>query len=140
MNHDFDNEPPGLLFGLPMPMATAFGLRAHGIGDDCANMRMPPDARYTNSRGDVHGGAIATLMDCTLAAAARAHDPSRFGVVTIDMSLHFLAPARGELLASARCERRGRSMSFVRGEARDAQGVLVAIATGCFKLVERSAG
>ena len=51
-----------------------------------------------------------------------------FGVVTVDMTLHFVAPSDGDVIATTFCERRGRSLCFVRGEA---------LATGTFKLVER---
>lgn len=127
------------LFGLPMPMAAAFGLIGERIGGDSAQVRMPAQPGHANSRGDVHGGAYAVLLDCTLAAAARAHAPGRYGVVTVDISLHFLAPCDGDVIASAVCERRGRSLCFVRGEARDSNGALLALATGSFKLIERPA-
>jgi len=135
----FEHEAPGMLFGLPMPMAQTFGLRGEKIGDMHATVRMPRNELHTNSRGDVHGGALAVLLDCTLASAARAHAPVRFGVVTVDMALHFVAPCNGDVIATATCERRGRSLCFVRGEARNAQGELLALATGTFKLVERAA-
>ena len=80
----FATEAAGELFALPMPMALAFGLKGTHIGADQAWIDMPPNAAYTNSRGDVHGGALAVLLDCALASAARAHDPARYGVVTID--------------------------------------------------------
>jgi len=136
----FENEDPGVLFALPMPMAEAFGLRGENIGSDQATVRMPHNAMHTNSRGDVHGGALAVLLDCTLACAARAHAPVRFGVVTVDMALHYLAPCNGDVIGTAICELRGRSLCFVRGEARSTQGELLALATGTFKLVERAPG
>jgi uncharacterized protein (TIGR00369 family) len=137
--NDFQNEAADALFGLPMPMVRAFGLRGVSIGDDRARVRMPFDPTHTNSRGDVHGGALAVLMDCVLSCAVRAHDPRNFGVITIDMSLHFVASSNGELIGSAHCERRGRSLSFARGEVHDPSGLLVALATGTFKLVDRRA-
>ena len=134
-----DNEAPDTLFSLRMPMVQAFGLRGQRIGDDQATVLMPANPIYTNSRGDVHGGAFAVLMDCVLSCAARSHDPARFGVLTVDMSLHYVAGTRGDVIATARCERRGKSLCFVRGEARDADGNLLTLATGTFKLVERAA-
>ena len=133
----FAAELPGELFTLPMPMALAFGLKGTHIGADQAWIDMPPNAAYTNSRGDVHGGALAVLLDCALASAARAHDPARYGVVTIDLVLHFLATGQGTMRARAACERRGRSLSFARGEVLNDAGELIALATGTFKLVER---
>ncbi len=134
----FRDEPVDTLFGLTMPMVQVFGLRGLAIGDDQASVLMPADTRFTNSRGDVHGGAYGVLMDTVLSCAARSHDPARFGVITVDMSLHFVAGTRGDVTATARCERRGKSLSFVRGEARDADGNLLVLATGTFKLVDRS--
>lgn len=133
----FSNEPANTLFSLRMPMVQVFGLRGVRIGDDQATVLMPADPRFTNSRGDVHGGAYGVLMDSVLSCAARAHDPERYGVITVDMSLHFVASTRGDVVATARCERRGKSLCFVRGEAHDADGSLLVLATGTFKLVER---
>ncbi|HYP83520.1 PaaI family thioesterase [Variovorax sp.] len=133
------NDTPDHLFGLPMPMVQAFGLKGEAIGDDRARVRMPRNRIHSNSRGEVHGGALAVLLDCALACAARAHSPTGFGVVTVDMTLHFVAPSDGDVIAVSHCERRGRSLCFVRGEARSEQGELLALATGTFKLVERKA-
>lgn len=139
MTSRFADEAQGHLFGLPIPLAQVFGLRGDAIGEDRARVRMPFNALNTNSRGEVHGGALAVLLDCTLASAARAHDPLRFGVVTVDMTLHFIAPSNHDVVATALCERRGRSLCFVRGEVIGADGTLLALATGTFKLAERDA-
>lgn len=127
-----------MFFGLPMAMARAMALRGERIGNDLAQVRMGFQPDQSNSRGDVHGGAIATLLDCALAASVRAHDPAAYGVATIDLTLHFVAAASGDLVATAHCERRGRSISFARGEVRAADGTLVALATGTFKLIART--
>ena len=134
----FAGEPSGVLFGLPMRMAHAMGLAGEAIGDDAARIRMRYQEDQTNSRGDVHGGAIASLLDCALAASVRSHDPASFGVVTIDLTLHFISAGGGDLIATARCERRGRSVSFARGEVHTENGTLVAMATGTFKLLART--
>ena len=120
-----------------MPMTRAMALRGEAIGEDRARVRMGFQAEQTNSRGDVHGGAIATLIDCALAAAVRSHDPAAFGVATIDLTLHFVSAGSGDLIATTCCERRGRSISFARGEVRTEDGKLVALATGTFKLMAR---
>lgn len=133
----FANEPTDQLFGLPMPMTQALGLRGERIGNDRAQVRMLFQREQTNSRGDVHGGAIASLLDCTLAGAVRAHDPAGFGVITVDLTLHFVAAASGDIIATAHCERRGRRISFARGEARAQDGRLLAMATGTFILAAR---
>lgn len=136
----FPDEPPGVLFGLPMPMCKALALSGERIGGDRAQVRMRFQPEQTNSRGDVNGGAIAALLDVALAAAVRSHDPAAFGVVTIDLTLHYVAAASGDVIAHTHCERRGRSISFARGEARAEDGTLLALATGTFKLMARQTG
>ncbi|MCM2345027.1 PaaI family thioesterase [Acidovorax soli] len=133
----FASEAPDMFFGLPMAMARAMALRGERIGNDMAQVRMGFQPDQANSRGEAHGGAIATLLDCALAASARAHDPAAYGVATIDLTLHYVAAGSGDLIATARCERRGRSISFARGEVRAEDGTLVALATGSFKLIAR---
>jgi uncharacterized protein (TIGR00369 family) len=135
----FAGEVPGQLFGISIPLAAAFNLAGTHIGNDRARIVMPPAPAFGNSRGDVHGGVLAMLLDCALAGAVRSHDPARFGVATIDLTLHYVAPGQGEVTALAVCERRGRSISFARGEAYDGAGQLLAMATGTFKLLERTA-
>lgn len=131
-------EPRGSLFQLPMPMAGTLGLRGLEIGGMQARVLLPYAEAFTNSRGEVHGGALSMLLDCSLSSACRAHDPVGFGVATLDLTVHFLAPGRSDVIATATCERRGRAMCFARGEVHDEQGQLVALATGTFKLVERA--
>ena len=127
----FTGEPPDMFFGLPMAMARAMALRGERIGNDMAQVRLGFQPDQANSR------SIATLLDCTLAASVRSHDPAAYGVATIDLTLHFVTAAGGDLIATAHCERRGRSISFARGEVRAEDGTLVALATGSFKLIAR---
>ena len=97
-------------------------------------------AALVNSRGDVHGGTLMATLDFTLSGAARSHAPTETGVITIDMSTHFLAAARGELTLEARCLRRGARIAFCEGEVKDAAGTVVCVARAAFKLVPLSSG
>ncbi|QMV71512.1 PaaI family thioesterase [Comamonas piscis] len=131
------DEPANQIFGLSMAMAESFLLKGEAIGNDRAQVRMPYQKQYTNSRGDMHGGAIATLLDVGLSCAARAHDPLRYGVITVDLTIHYIAPGAGDVVCTAVCEKRGKSLSFVRGELHDDAGHLLGLATGTFKLVDK---
>lgn len=131
------NHQAGWLFGHDIPLARLFGLVGEKIGNDRATVRLPYRQDLTNSRGDVHGGAITMLFDSVLACAVRSEEPQRYGVITIDLTTHFLAACAGDIVAHGHCERRGRSLCFARGEAYDSQGQLLALATGTFKLAER---
>ncbi|MGH6813880.1 MAG: PaaI family thioesterase, partial [Methylocella sp.] len=76
-----------------------------------------------------------TLLDVALCTAARTLHPDSTGVVTIDLSTSFIGAGSGpRLLAEARVLRNGRSIIFVEGEARNANGSLVAKAMGTVRV------
>jgi uncharacterized protein (TIGR00369 family) len=130
-----DAETP-LFFGIRIPLAAALGMRSEHIEPDRVRARLPYRQDLTNSAGAVHGGAMMALLDCLLAAASRSVDPLGLRAVTIDLTTHFVASTRGEVLGEARCLRRG-ALAFAQGELRDPEGRLLATATGTFKLLER---
>jgi len=97
------------------------------LGEGTARLSLPVEPQLTNSLGTVHGGVIVSLLDVALCTAARTLHPESVGVITIDLSTSFIGGGSGaRLLAEARVLRDGRSMSFVEGEAKNADGSLVA--------------
>jgi uncharacterized protein (TIGR00369 family) len=86
-----------------------------------------------NDLGMGHGGVVMTLLDVTMAVAARAGDPEQRGVVTIEMKTSFLRPARGRVSCSGFCDYRSKSMAFCRADLKDSHGRLLAQAMGSFK-------
>ena len=59
-------------------------------------------------------------------------------MITINLSTSFIGAGSGErLLAEARVLKDGRSLSFVEGEARNADGSLVAKAVGTVRVLLR---
>ncbi|WP_018312300.1 PaaI family thioesterase [Cupriavidus sp. UYPR2.512] len=127
-------------FGIDVPLMRYFGLQPVQIEEGLCRTRLPAHPALVNSRGDVHGGTLMATLDFTLSGAARSHAPLETGVITIDMSTHFLAAARGELTLEARCLRRGARIAFCEGEVKDADGTVVCVARAAFKLVPLSAG
>lgn len=127
-------------FGIDIPLMRHFGLQPVHIEDGRCQTRLPANPALVNSRGDVHGGTLMAVLDFTLSGAARSHAPLDVGVITIDMSTHFLAAARGELTFESRCIRRGAKIAFCEGEAKDASGTVVCVARAAFKLVPMSSG
>ncbi len=122
-------------FGRDIPFLRHIGLRAESLGTDYCKTSLALEPTLVNSRGDIHGGTIMTALDFTLSAAARAHDIQKIGAATIEMSTHFLLPARTDLIIDARCLRRGKSIAFCEGQVIDTGGKVVAVARGTFKLL-----
>ncbi|MEO5844562.1 MAG: PaaI family thioesterase [Caldimonas sp.] len=91
----------------------------------------------TNSWGVAHGGVTMTLLDVAMAHAARAPGDDGIaetsGVVTVEMKTSFLRPALGRIVASGRRLHRTASLAFCEGSITDADGQLLAHASGTFK-------
>ena len=91
---------------------------------------------HLNTFDVTHGGACMTLLDITMAAAARSVAPET-GVVTIEMKTSFMQPCKGLLTGKGRLMHRTKSMAFTEGTIYDAEGKACAHATGTFKYVKR---
>ena len=120
--------------GIKVPFLKLLGVCAelNEKGHTVLSVDIRPE--LTNSFDMAHGGVVMTLLDVAMALAASGPVGQGGGAVTIDMSLSFLRPARGRIIAEARLLRGGRSLRFCEAEARDASGELVAKAIGTFKL------
>ena len=129
----------GLPFLANIPFVHVLGFELLRFEGGESEMRYAPKAEHLNSFDVVHGGASMTLLDVSMATAARSVAPG-MGVVTIEMKTIFMRPApaskNGEpLVGQGRLMHRTRSMAFVEGSVFDASGQLCAHATGTFKYV-----
>lgn len=121
-----------------IPFIQLLKLVTDELGRGTAKLSLPVEPRLTNSMGAVHGGVIMSLLDVALCTAARTLHPESQGVITINLSTSFIGAGGGErLFAEARVLRDGRSMSFVEGEARNADGALVAKAVGTVRVLKK---
>lgn len=111
-------------------------------GNDEVVMRMPTGPGALNSSGNVHGGAMATLIDVTAGTMVALGNP-RFRpghntLVTADLHIRYLGRARGEYVeATARILRSGKQLTVVEVTVRDEDGRLVATADAGHMLVAR---
>ena len=124
-------------FGAYIPFVDHLGFEMVFFDEGQSELRYAPEPAHLNSFNVVHGGAVMTLLDVTLASAARSVDKS-MGAVTIEMKTSFMQPARGTLTSKGRLIHRSRNMAFTEAMVYDAQGDLCAHATGTFKYVKRS--
>ena len=91
---------------------------------------------HLNTFDVTHGGACMTLLDVTMAAAARSQTPED-GVVTIEMKTSFMRPSVGALRGIGRLMHRTATLAFVEASILDDKDQLCAHATGTFKYVKR---
>ena len=126
-------------FLVTIPFVELLGLELlrfeHGEAEIAITLR----DELTNSWGVAHGGVTMTLLDVVMAHAARSPGDDGVvetsGVVTVEMKTSFLRPGLGRLVGTGRRLHRTASMAFCEGSLVDAEGQLIAHATGTFKIV-----
>ena len=123
-------------FGVDIPFVTHLGFKLVLFDGGASEIHFEPRPEHLNSFAVVHGGVSMTLLDVTMAAAARSVQKD-MGVVTIEMKTSFMQPARGKLSGKGRLMHRTASMAFTEATVFDAGGKMCAHATGTFKYVRR---
>ncbi len=124
-------------FGAYIPFVEMLGFEMVFFDDGQSEIRYTPEAEHMNSFNVTHGGAIMTLLDVSMATAARSVDKA-LGVVTVEMKTSFMQPARGNLTAKGRLMHRSKSMAFTERTLFDEAGNACAHATGTFKYVNKA--
>jgi uncharacterized protein (TIGR00369 family) len=123
-------------FGVPIPFVEHLGFELMRFEDGQSEIAYTPKPEHLNSFAVTHGGASMTLMDVTMATAARSVQPD-MGVVTIEMKTSFMQAARGKLTGKGRLIHRTATMAFTEATIYDEQGRACTHATGTFKYVKR---
>jgi uncharacterized protein (TIGR00369 family) len=119
------------------PFAGRVGVEIDTLEPGRAVLRLPYREENATMGDLVHGGAIGALVDTAAMAAAWSGGdlPDQIRGTTVDMSLSFVAGARGEdLAAEARVLRRGRSLCYLDVEVTGEDWRLVAKALVTYKL------
>jgi len=125
-------------FGVEIPFVSHLGFDLVLFEGGNSQIDYLPLPEHLNSFGVTHGGACMTLLDVTMATAARSVQQD-MGVVTIEMKTSFMQPARGQLSGKGRLMHRTATMAFTEATIFDAEGRACAHATGTFKYVRRLA-
>jgi uncharacterized protein (TIGR00369 family) len=129
-----------LQFLVHIPFVELLGFELLRFERGEAEIALPPREDLTNSWGVVHGGVTMTLLDVVMAHAARSPGEDGVaetsGVVTVEMKTSFLRPGLGRLVATGRRLHRTASLAFCEGSLVDADGQLVAHASGTFKYLK----
>jgi uncharacterized protein (TIGR00369 family) len=123
-------------FGVEIPFVQLLGFELMLFEGGHSQINYNPKPEHLNSFDVVHGGASMTLLDVTMAVAARSVAQD-MGVVTIEMKTSFMQAARGLLVAKGRLIHRTKTMAFTEASIFDSEGKICAHSTGTFKYVKR---
>lgn len=134
-----DKDTP-LPFALPAWIALApfeeyLGMRIDEASQGNATLSMPFRAAHCQGAGLMHGGAVVSLADTSLAIAIKTLLPEGTHFATIDIALQFHAPVRwGTLRAIATVTER--SERDIRGEVAvvTEDGIKAATFTAVFRI------
>ncbi len=120
-----------------VPFADHIGLNLVRMAGGEAEITVPMKPELLNTWQVAHGGVTMTLLDVTMAHAARSlnmkGDDKGPGVVTVEMKTTFMRPGEGDLRCHARVLHRSSTMAYTEGSVYTAAGLLCAHATGTFK-------
>jgi uncharacterized protein (TIGR00369 family) len=132
---------PRLKFPLHIPFVEELGLELHLFGEGQAEVQVDLEKAHLNSWEVAHGGVLMTMLDVSMAHAARSihakepgHGP---GLVTIEMKTSFMRPAEGRLIAKGKLLHRSTTMAFCEGSVYDEDHHLCAHATATFKYLRK---
>jgi uncharacterized protein (TIGR00369 family) len=126
-----------LQFPVRIPFVEELGLELWACADGCSELRVDLEEAHLNSWEVAHGGVLMTMLDVSMAVAARSANEtlpgSGPGVATVEMKTSFMRPAEGRLKAQARLLHKTATLAFMEASVADAQGRLCAHATATFK-------
>ena len=115
------------------PYYEYLGFQLDELADGRSSVRLPFRKQLGNSRGEVHGGAVASLADAAMSQAVRSKIELGSKVATISFTLNYLAPAHGDVVARGAVVKGGRGISFAEAEVTDAGGTTVCRATATYR-------
>ncbi len=128
---DHDKHGPSAAYG------ALIGYRLVAWREDYAEIEIDLGPQHLNGHGIPHGGLIMTLLDsaCGYAGVYCPVPGNVRHAVTLSLTTQFVGQARGfgRLTATGRKTGGGRSIYFTTGEVRDADGRLIAQASGTFR-------
>lgn len=120
-------------WGLTPPYADLLGLHVRSAADGRSEVELRYRPEVANRKGDVHGGAMASLLDMAMSQAIRGAAEVK-GLSTISLAVNFIGNESGDLVGRGRMERCGGSVAFASGEVLGASGTLLATAQASFRI------
>jgi uncharacterized protein (TIGR00369 family) len=122
-----------------VPFAKVLDMQLVGWEIDRAVMRVPFSIDRTSNGKVFHGGILSSLADSVGSAAAYSghvfEEDRRIGLVTVSLAIQYLdATPGGDLIAEARCTRRGKRLCYCDIGLRDEGRKPLATAMAVYRL------
>lgn len=118
----------------PPPCSRTLGFRMRAVSQADMRVEIEFDARAEllgNPMGQIQGGMVSAMLDEAMSVACLITSRMTCVAPTLEMKTSFLRPAMpGLLLGVGRVLRWGKTVAFTEGELFDADGRLLAKATG----------
>ena len=121
-----------------VPLYIHLGFTLDHLEDGRSQVRLGFQPHLGNSRGEVHGGTVAAIIDAAMSQAVRSLVDREMGVATMTMTLNYLAPARGEIICRGSVVKRGRSVMFTEAEVLGEDGVLACRASANYRILAKT--
>ncbi len=132
--------PPNIqaAYKKPSSASTYLGLEILGVDMEEGRVELVFHAgeNLCNKWGGIQGGMVAAMLDDAMAFAIGLKLDWGQISPTLELKVSMLAPCRpGDIYATGRVLRRGKSVGFVEGELRDVKGTLLATASSTANFV-----
>jgi uncharacterized protein (TIGR00369 family) len=122
------------------PFMALLGARLVHVAPGAVDILLPLRPELAQHHGFAHAGVSWAIADTAAGFAAQSLMAPTDGVLTVELKINLLAPARGDhLIARGRIERAGRRLTIGRSDVvavADGQEIPVALAIGTFMVME----
>jgi uncharacterized protein (TIGR00369 family) len=112
------------------------GAKVEEVGPGRSIVYIDVEDTHLNGAGTLHGGVYASLIDNAMGLSVLALVGTR--TATIEMNVHFLgAVNEGRMTCESEVVHHTRRTATAEAKVRDAEGNLVAMGTGAFRVFEK---
>jgi len=120
------------------PYWQLLGMRIEDAEPGSARLALPHKNELLQIYGQIHGGAIASLIDSSVAVALSLTLSPEEKATTVELKVNYLEPVRaGEIYADSKIRKRGKSIIVGTTEVVDEAGRLLAIGTVTYMVLKK---
>jgi uncharacterized protein (TIGR00369 family) len=113
------------------------GIEILGMEDGAFVLELELQPEHMSRAERVHGGVLFTLLDTALGRAVLEALPEGRGCATVEIKINYFRPVhRGRIRARGRLRELTRSLGYSEGEVLNADGKVLARASGTFFITE----